>query len=396
MREDLDNILYKKGVESLLLYSNSYRDANMYYLTKFLVPDPFIFIKKIYEKPIIIVSQMEFLRAKKQSIVKDVRSFLDYKFFNETKSIKEPQIRALKFFVRIVKKELNQGTRICVPLNFPALMADLLRKENLTIEPMFNVVEKARETKDKEEIDIIMKIQRITEDVVTQAMELIANSEIGPNKKLIDKGKPLTIGKIKSFVGKKLIENGCLADEDFILACGRKSSDPHYIGESNDKLKADQPIIFDIYPRNIQKRYFTDMTRTIVKGKAPKKIKKMFNTILEAKTSSLDAIKAGAIGSNVYDICCDILEKNGYKTTRGRKKITTGMLHSLGHGVGLQVHETPRISEFSNFPFREHNVITVEPGLYDQKIGGVRLEDIIEITKNGYCNLTKKESVLEI
>jgi Xaa-Pro aminopeptidase len=102
------------------------------------------------------------------------------------------------------------------------------------------------------------------------------------------------------------------------------------------------------------------------------------------------------LGSHVYDVCCDVLEKAGYETTRGGKKITKGMPHSLGHGVGLQIHESPRMSELYMSPLKEHNIVTVEPGLYDPQIGGVRLEDIIEVTKSGYNNLTRMEIQLEI
>jgi Xaa-Pro aminopeptidase len=121
----------------------------------------------------------------------------------------------------------------------------------------------------------------------------------------------------------------------------------------------------------------------------------MFETVSEAKNASLDAIQAGAPANQVYDVCCDVLKRAGYETTRGGKKVTKGMSHSLGHGVGLQIHESPKISELSTAILSEHNVVTVEPGLYDPQIGGVRLEDIIEVTKSGYVNLTNMEARLE-
>ena len=396
MKGDLDNILAEKDAEALLLYSDSYKDANMYYLTEFLAPDPFIFLKRTDEEPIIVVSQMEYPRAQKQSIVKDVRSYLDYNYFEAVKSSKEPQLGALKFIANIAKQELGRETRICVPSDFPLLVADVLRIEELTLEPMLGVVEKARETKDTHEVEEIRAIQAVNEKVTCEVIEFIANSDVGRNKTLHFKGEPLTVGRIKSFFGHKLLENGCLPEEDIIVACGTKSSDPHYVGEPEDKLKADQPIILDIYPRSIQKRYWTDMTRTVVKGKASSKLKKMFDTVQEAKDASLDAIQTGVGGNQVYDVCCYVLEKVGYETTRGRKKVTRGMTHGLGHGVGLQIHESPRISELSTGPIGEHVVVTVEPGLYDPEVGGVRLEDIIEVTKSGYRNLTRMKTILEI
>jgi len=396
MRGYLDAILAEKGAEALLLYSDSFRDANMYYLTKFLAPDPFIFLKRVDADPIIVVNQMECPRAQKQSIVKAVKSYSDYNYLKALKTAKDPQLGAMKFIAKVAKKELGAKTKICVPPNFPVIAADVLREEGLTIKPMFGVVEKARETKDINEVKEIRAVQAINEEVTSEAIEIIANSDADSNKTLHFKGEPLTVGRIKSFFGHKLLENGCLIEEDIIVACGPKASDPHYVGEPEDKLKADQPIILDIYPRSIQKRYWTDMTRTIVKGRASDKVKKMFETVSEAKNASLDAIQAGALGSHVYDVCCDVLEKAGYETTRGGKKITKGMTHSLGHGVGLQIHESPRMSGLYTSPLKAHSIVTVEPGLYDPQIGGVRLEDIIEVTKSGYNNLTRMETQLEI
>ena len=396
MREDLDSILADNNVEALLLCADSYRDANMYYLTKFLAPDPFIFFKKVDAEPLIIVNQMEFPRAQKQSIVKAVKSYTDYNYLRVLKTAKNPQLGEMKFIAEVVKKEVDAETKICVPPNFPVIVADVLRGEGLIINPMFGIVEKARETKDRKEIEEIKTVQAFNEKITSQAIELIADSDVGSNRTLQLKGETLTVGGLKSFFGTKLLEKGCLAEEDIIVACGTKSSDPHYTGDPEDKLKADQPIILDVYPRSIQKRYWTDMTRTVVKGKAPDKLKQMFDAVFEAKNASLDAIQAGALGSQVYDVCCDILEKAGYETTRGGKNVTAGMTHSLGHGVGLQIHESPRMNELSTFPLKEYNVVTVEPGLYDPQIGGVRLEDIIEVTKSGYSNLTKMETQLEI
>jgi Xaa-Pro aminopeptidase len=395
LRGDLDNILTEKGAEALLLYSDSFRDANMYYLTKFLAPDPFIFLKRVDADPIIVVNQMEYPRAQKQSIIKTVKSYLDYNRLKVVKTAKEPQLGAMKFIAKVAEKELGAETKICVPPNFPVIAADVLREEGLTVNAMFGVVEKARETKDRQEVETIKAIQVVNEEVTTEAIELIANSDIGSNGTLHFNGEPLTVGRIKSFFGRKLLDNGCLPEEDIIIACGTKSSNPHYSGDPQDKLKANQPIILDIYPRSIQKRYWTDMTRTIVKGRASDKLKKMFDAVSEAKNASLDAIQAGALGNHIYDICCDVLEKAGYETTRGGKKITKGMPHSLGHGVGLQIHESPRMSELSTSPLKAHSIVTVEPGLYDPQIGGVRLEDIIEVTKSGYNNLTKMETQLE-
>jgi len=396
LRGDLDAILAEKGAESLLLYSESFKNSNMYYLTKFLAPDPFIFFKKVDTDPVIVVNQMEYSRAQKQSIVKDVRSYFDYKYLEVVKTAKEPHLGTMKFIANVTKKELGADTKICVPHNFPAMAADILREEGLTIKPMFDIVEKARETKDADEINEIRAVQAVAEEVTAEAIDLIANADVDANGILIVKKEPLTVGKVKSFLGHQFLDHGFVMEEDIIVACGPKGSDPHYFGDPQDVLKANQPIILDICPRSVQKRYWTDMTRTIVKGKASDKVRKMFNAVLEARNASIDAIQAGTLGSNVYNVCCDVLEKAGYETTRGGKQITRGLTHSLGHGVGLDIHEVPRMSELYKFPLKEHNIVTVEPGLYDPDVGGLRIEDIVKVTKTRCNNLTKMEIRLEV
>lgn len=396
MRGNLDDILAEKGAEALLLYSESFKSGNMYYLTKFLAPDPFIFLKKVDEDPIIVVNQMEYPRAQKQSIVKDVRSYFDYKYLEVVKAAKELHLGIMKFIANVAKKEFGVDTKICLPYDFPAMAADVLREEDLPIKPMFDVVEKVRETKDVDEINEVKAVQAVAEEVTAEAINLIANADVDANGTLTIEKEPLTVDKVKSFFGHKFLNHGCVMEEDIIVACGPKGSDPHYSGDPQDELKANQPIILDIYPRSIQKRYWTDMTRTIVKGKAPDKVKKMFNAVLEAKNASMDAIQAGALGSNIYDVCCDVLEKVGYETTRGGKQITRGLTHGLGHGVGLDIHEGPSMNELYKIPLKEHSLITVEPGLYDPKVGGIRIEDIVEITKTGCNNLTKMEIRLEV
>ena len=396
MRRDLDGILAEKGAEALLLYSESFKNSDIYYLTKFVAPDPFIFLKKVDADPVLVVNQMEYPRARKQSIVKEVRSYPEYKYLEVVQSAKDPNLGTMKFIANVVKKEFGADTKICVAHDFPAMAADMLRVEGLTVKPMFDLVEKARETKDIDEIDEIRTVQAVAEKVTAEAIDLIANADIGANGRLILKKETLTVGKLKAFFGHKFLDYGCIMEEDIIVACGPKGSDPHYFGDPQDILKAHQPIILDIVPRSVQKRYWADLTRTIVKGKAATKVKKMFDTVLEAKSASMDAIQGGVLGSEVYNVCCDVLEKAGYETTRGGKQITRGLTHSLGHGVGLDIHEGPRMSELYKFPLEEHNIVTVEPGLYDPDIGGLRIEDIVEVTKTGCSNLTKMEIQLEV
>jgi len=396
----LDAILAEGRLEALLLYSESFKDVNMYYLTGFLAPDPFILLKKLDEEPIMVIGQMEFPRAQKESIIKDVRPYTDYDYLKIVKAAEEPKLGVMKFLASVVKRELGEGTIIGVPANFPALAADTLRQEGLNIKPTPNLIEKARETKEPEEVKEISAVQGVVEKVTAETIDLIANCQVGPGGKLIyeseGRREPLTVGKVKTLMGHKFLDHWCALEQEIIVAVGPPSANPHYFGEPQDQLRANQPIVLDIYPRSLRRRYWTDITRTVVKGRASDEVRRMFDAVLEAKNACLDALHEGVLGSEMFSLCCDLLERAGYPTIRGGKQIERGFIHSLGHGVGLEIHEDPRMSEVYKFPLKEHGIVTVEPGLYDPKIGGVRIEDIVEITKKGCNNLTKMEAQLEI
>ena len=400
MKKDLDSILARKGGKALLHYAESFKDANMYYLTGFRAPDPFVYLRKVNKNPKIVVGTMEYPRAKKEAQVEAVQSYEEYDYSKIVKSAKDPNLGFAKFIATLVKKELGQGTVTCVPPNFPVAAADALRNEGLTIKPMYDLVEKARETKEPFEIEAINGTQIVVEEATKRAINIIADADVDKNGKLLftedGKKEPLTVGRIKSIFGHHFIEKNCVMEQEIIVACGPKGSDPHYDGEADDVLRVNEPIILDISPRHLRTRYWSDMTRTVVKGKASKAVKKMFETVLEAKNAAMDAIHAGVLGSEMQNLCFDILEKAGYVTIRSGKQLAKGYTHGLGHGVGLEIHEMPRMSEYYPFPLEEHNVVTVEPGLYDPEIGGVRIEDIVEVTKKGCNNFTKMEICLEI
>jgi len=400
MRKDIDGILAKNGVSSMLLYSDSAKNMNMYYLTGFLAPDPFVFVKQADEDPLIVVSPMELARAEKESNVKNVRSFFDYDYVKIVKSASNPKVGGMKFVATLAKKELGTDKAIYVPPNLSVMLADALRHEGLKIKPLFDVVEKARETKEPEEIEAIKSVQKAVEEATSKAIQLIVKAEHGTSGELFlrenGKKKTLTAGKVRSIFDHAFVDRGVIAEEQTIVACGSRSADPHYSGEANDVLKANQPIVLDVFPKSVRKRYVSDMTRTVVKGKASNVVKKMFESVLQTKDAAVDAIEAGVLGSDMQRLCCSMLEKAGYQTTWGGKKISRGYLHSLGHGVGLEVHEGPSMSEFYKYPLEEHNVVSVEPGLYDPKVGGVRIEDLVEVTKKGCTDLTKMDVFLEV
>lgn len=400
MKADIDRILAENNVGSVLLNSESYRNVNMFYVSGLLAIDPFLYLKKVDEEPILVINQMELDRAKKESAVRDVRSTLEYDFMSFIKSASDPKLGMVKFVASVAKKELGTEKPIYVPPDFSAMYADSLRSDGLKIKPLFDVLEKARETKEPGEVKSIASVQRTVEKATSKAIQAISGADVSPDGTLTTrtngKKEKLTVGRLRAIFDHTFVDNGCIAEEETMIPCGPKSAIGHYAGKTSDVLKANEPIVMDVFPKSIRNRYVSDMTRTVVKGKASKTIKRMFETVAEVRDSAIDALKAGISGNKMQELCFDIFEKAGYDTIRGGRKVVKGYNHSLGHGVGLQVHEGPGMSEFSKFPILEHSIVTIEPGLYDPNVGGVRIEDIVEITRTGCRDLTEMEICLEI
>ena len=365
----------------LLIVSESMRNADMYYATRFLAADPFIYLRVHHElRDILIVSQMEYERAKKESIVKEVRSTLDYGY----------GLKMEELIIKILREEHVET--IEVPRYFHLYTAEELRKNGIEVVPVDEMVlTKEREIKDEQEITYMKNAQRACEKAMALALTIIKKSAVNGNV-LMENGGILTAERIRAYIEHALIDAGCTCDGgEPIVACGKKAADPHFSGSG--PIFANEPIIIDIFPRLKVERYFADMTRTIVKGAPGKEIKEMYEAVLEAQNASLALVKEGVTCKEVHNSVCDLFEERGYETLRkGGKK---GFIHSTGHGVGLTVHESPKVGD-NDYELRKGNVITIEPGLYDPEVGGVRLEDMVLVLKNGCENLTRLEKKLPV
>ncbi len=363
------------------MVSESMRNADMYYATHFLASDPFIYLSVPEDhKGILIVSQMEYGRAKKELIVKEVRSSLDY----------GQNLKMEELILKVLQEEHLEA--IEVPKYFPLYTAEELRKNGIEVVPVEELIfTKEREIKDDQKIAFITKAQRACERAMAHALTVIKGSKVRGDV-LMENGEPLTSERVKACIEHALIDAGCTMNGDEpIVACGKRAADPHFTGSG--PLFANEPIILDIFPRLKVERYCADMTRTVVNGVPGKEIVEMYEAVLDAQNAALALVKEGVTCKDVHNSVCDIFEERGYETLRkGGKK---GFIHSTGHGVGLSLHENPRVSD-NEYVLRKGNVITIEPGLYDPEVGGVRLEDMVLVLKNGCENLTRFEKRLEI
>jgi Xaa-Pro aminopeptidase len=247
-----------------------------------------------------------------------------------------------------------------------------------------------RHRKDASEVRLITDVQRKTEKAMETAIRWIASASIRRGTLYVG-GRPLTAEMVRKRIHLQLMEDNCLG-AGTIVACGDQAIDPHNVGSG--PLKANQPIVIDIFPRSQESFYFADITRTVVKGKASETVKKMFHTVREGQRIAFSMIRPGVRADKVHFAIVDYFKKEGFETGIKGGKLQ-GFIHGTGHGVGLEIHEPPRVSKFEQ-KLETGHVVTVEPGLYYKGHGGIRLEDIVVVTADGNKNITRAPKVLEV
>jgi Xaa-Pro aminopeptidase len=277
-------------------------------------------------------------------------------------------------------KKLVPDRSLIIHKDFPYSLAKDLNKNgyqlNLSNEPLCP----QREVKTASEIQNIHTSQRAAVMAMKAAIQQIASARIGKNK-LLQHGKTvLTAEKVRATIGHVLLDLDYTAEET-IVACGAYSADPHERGSG--LLFAGQPIVIDIFPKSGETGYWGDITRTVCRGPAPTELKKMYNAVKAGQVAALKAIKAGAWTHKIHNAAAEEMKRRGYQT--GLKNgILQGFIHGTGHGVGLEIHEAPRVSSTNHQKLRVGHVITIEPGLYYSELGGIRIEDLVMVTKDGY------------
>jgi Xaa-Pro aminopeptidase len=341
----------------------------MRYLTRFTTSDPFVFIKKPDERGIIIVSQMEAGRASRESI-SSVMTRTQAGLPDILKTEKNP----LKATAKMIAGQT--GKKILVPPTFPIGLARAL-EEHCTVAVDSGTVLCQRAKKNADEIRMIKEVQDVTTEAMGLAISLIRSASVKKGI-LYLKGKTLTSEYIRFVMHSHLLEHGCSA-VDTIVSCGEDTATPHITGTG--PLRANEPIIMDLFPFNEQSGYYADMTRTVVKGEPTDEIRDMYATLCNAKHLAISHVKSGVSGAGLHAEVVEYFKDHGYESN------TRGFIHNLGHGVGLHIHELPTVGPAGK-KLVAGNVITIEPGLYYPGIGGVRLEDMGAVTRTGFDNFT--------
>jgi len=314
---------------------------------------------------ILLLPEMEKGRARREGRVKNMISYTDLGFESISKRYGRRKA-AVMVLIELLK---GKGARkVIVPPDFPSIVAFEL-KNHFNVDVLeFNPISKMRAVKSKEEVEMIKETSVATVKAFEQALRML---EKGVRR----------CEDIREGIENYLFTMGYIA-QNTIVSSGRGSADPHWIGEG----EVENHVVIDIFPKSRRHGYFSDFTRTVLIGDN-REIEEMIEAVITAQKRGIEAVREGVRASEVHNVVCDALEELGYHT--GRKGHKEGFIHSTGHGVGLEVHEEPSISEDSDEILRAGMVFTIEPGLYYRDIGGVRVEDLVLVRRDGCEVLTE-------
>lgn len=356
------DLLKEKDADFFLMQSGN---ANFLYATKFKSSSLMFYLVGVDGTELLLLPEMELQRALRESKVKEIASYEMLGYEKKIKELKSPKKAIAEILIELLKVE--RAKRILIPNEFPSFFAFAL-KERFEVETIENPFLKMRAVKNSSEI---LEIKKNCEKIVAvfcKVLELL-------------RSRPLKCEDVRKFIELELLKLDLIA-EDTICVSGKLSADPHELG----KGEIEEHLLVDIFPRN-RKGYYADFTRTVILEDNPK-LKEMLIAVVEAQKKAISMLREGVNGREVHEAVKDTLKSHGFETRGGE-----GFIHSTGHGIGLEVHEEPRIGDL-DVELKSGMVVTIEPGLYYRDVGGVRVEDVVLIKKDCCEVLTPFERLL--
>jgi Xaa-Pro aminopeptidase len=371
-------------VPDVLIYGDTVRSPELRHEVPLVIPDGFLYLEK-GDRRVVAVHSLEIPRVREDApgleIIPTAELGEDELY---AQGLQGPAI-ALELIVRACR-EVGID-RAAVPPHFPVEVADHLRANGIELAVDRDLFDSRRRSKNETELRGIRNAQKACEAALDAARDLLRRAQPNGAGLEVD-GEPLTSERIK-----RVIE-GVFADHDvegseMIVSHGPQTAVGHDMGSG--QIRPNEPIVFDLFPKDKQTGCYADMTRTYVIGEPSEEVKEWYRLVKEALDRSTAEVKPGANGRQLFELVCDIFGRAGYKTALNKEPgevLEDGFFHGLGHGVGLEVHELPSMSR-TGHDLVPGDVITIEPGLYRSGYGGLRLEDLVLVTKDGYEVITE-------
>ncbi len=390
MKAELDRLMTERGLDAIFIAGGEgYSEVRDYMSNGAHITGGFI-IKKPGADPLLIVSGMETEEAKKSGYPVQSWGTLGYYDLLQEYSPEEAGVRMWQRCLEAAG--VMAGTIGMYGRGDINEYVELVRMANAILEGYRFVGEtgttlfdEAFLTKDAEEIARIESVAQRTNEVMQATWDFIAGHRANEEEILVNSaGEILTIGTVKRFVLVQLLDRG-LEDTGMIFAQGRDAGFPHSRGEASDPVRLGKSIVFDLFPRELGGGYHHDMTRTWCIGYAPPEVQQTYDEVMQAFDIAIETYGLGKPTHLMQEAVQDFFEAKGHPTLRTDSSSQAGYVHSLGHGMGLKIHERPSVSHIRRDDiWQVGNAVTIEPGLYypDQGLG-VRIEDLFIVMENG-------------
>lgn len=400
MKSDIDTLMKARNLDALLVLGDAEHNPSMYYFVGGGHVSGAMLIKKVGAEPVLFYNDMERDEAAKSGLKTVSYSEYPASDFMEQADGDASLGTALRF-KKILADHGLAGGRIALfgKIELSQVFGIVMKLMQVMPEARFigesgsdSTILRAMETKDDVEVARIRKMGAVTTTVVKLVQEYLTSCDVREDEVLVkEDGSPLTIGDVKGKIALWLAERDAVDVEGLIFAIGRDAGIPHSVGESTDLMKLGQTIVFDIFPAEKGGGYFYDFTRTWSLGYATPEAQAMYDQVHEVYNKVVENLDLNASFIEYQRMTCEYFESKGHKTPLSQDAPLEGYVHSLGHGVGLNIHERPssRLTDNgSDNILKPGVVITIEPGLYYPDKGmGFRIEDSYWVRPDGNVEL---------
>jgi Xaa-Pro aminopeptidase len=373
-----------RAVPDVLIHGDTMRSPELRHEVPVPIPDAFLYAEKDGRR-VVILHSLEIPRVREDA--------------PELEILPLEQLGLDELFEQGMKGwevELETAVRGCrqlgieravVPPSFPVGHADHLRASGIELAVERDLFDNRRRSKNATEIAGIRRAQRACEAALDASRELLRQAQANGAGLEVD-GEPLTCERIKRVIEEVFADHD-VEGSDMIVSHGAQTAVGHNMGSG--QIAPNEPIVFDLFPRDKATGCYSDMTRTYVVGEPSNEVKEWYELVKRALETSTAGLKPGVNGRTLFEQVCEQFQEAGYKTQLNKgpgEVLEDGFFHSLGHGVGLEVHELPSLGR-SGHELVPGDVVTIEPGLYRSGYGGLRLEDIVLVTDDGYEVITQ-------
>jgi Xaa-Pro aminopeptidase len=370
-------------MSDVFLYSDTESSATLRHEIPIAIGDPFGYAE-VGDKTIVLISSLDQDRAAAVRPDAEIIEWADVGFYELLESGMPRDQMMLEMISRAMAR-VGLKDAVVDP-DFPLAVADRLRADGITLTPDHDTFALRRRAKSEAELAGIRRAQRAAEAGMAAAAAVL-RAAVPEGDKIVIDGEPVTAEQVREALRAACAEHGATAPPDVIVA-GVWQGFGHESGSG--PLPANLPIHIDLWPRDEATGCWADMARTFVVGEPDARTQELAALAHEAHLAARDAVRPGITGRELHALACDIFEAAGHRTQRTGpgEDPNEGFQFSLGHGIGLEIHEDPGMGQTGRSPLIPGDVIAIEPGLWDRNVGALGSEDLVLVTEDGHEVLT--------